>query len=292
MKEQASPRMPLNACFWEPFLSGPADPAVHIKALLDVKKVAQCIIPKDELLLRPMIRHPDLSPSNIFVEGTEVTSIIDWQHAVSLPIFVQALIPQHFQFYGDDKAAKIEKPKLPSDFESLPEDEKMKELELQRRRENHIFFTVATVKSNFQFYKAMNDPMVLLRGKLYDHARSPWEGDNATLRNDLLLCADHWGTLRAAGDSDGTTCPVQFDEDERNEVIAFGKSAVDAEESAVLARQGIGISAGGWVASEDYAQSVENAQKLKEIMVNGAESSSERNYYVDNWPFGDHEEIP
>jgi RIO-like serine/threonine protein kinase len=47
---------------------------------------------------RPTLRHPDFSPINILVHtSNDVVEIIDWQHAVILPLCLCAGIPDHFQ---------------------------------------------------------------------------------------------------------------------------------------------------------------------------------------------------
>jgi len=41
--------------------------------------VSPQLVPKEEWLHRPTLRHPDLNPNNIFVpENHEITGIVDW----------------------------------------------------------------------------------------------------------------------------------------------------------------------------------------------------------------------
>jgi hypothetical protein len=78
------------------------------------------MVSSQDNLNRPTIRHPDLSPSNIFIESGNISSLIDWEHAVVLPLFIQAKIPTHFQNYGDETSETFQPPALPGNFESLP----------------------------------------------------------------------------------------------------------------------------------------------------------------------------
>lgn len=86
------------------------------------------MVPQADELNIPTIRHPDLSPTNIFVSDTgEITGVIDWEHTVILPIFLQAKIPKHFQNNGDEDSENFRQPRAPSNFDTLTESEKEEE---------------------------------------------------------------------------------------------------------------------------------------------------------------------
>lgn len=73
--EKRYPREPLYKEFYG---RQRVDPQVQINHLLDYLKVAPHLIPKAEQLNVPTVRHPDLSPSNIFISDSgDITSIID-----------------------------------------------------------------------------------------------------------------------------------------------------------------------------------------------------------------------
>jgi len=121
------------------------DPRVQIHHLLDYLKAASHLVPKVEQLNVPTIRHPDLSPSNIFISDSgDITGIIDWQHATILPIFLQAKIPKHFQNYGDDDSENFRRPELPEDFVNMTSSDKTVEMERYQRRQVHTTSTLAT----------------------------------------------------------------------------------------------------------------------------------------------------
>lgn len=79
-------------------------PIEHLASLEIYLQIAPYLIPKSEpTLTRPIIRHPDLQPDNIFVsDNLDLTGLIDWQHCTVLPLFLQCGIPGSFQNYGDD----------------------------------------------------------------------------------------------------------------------------------------------------------------------------------------------
>ncbi|KFY50732.1 hypothetical protein V496_09207 [Pseudogymnoascus sp. VKM F-4515 (FW-2607)] len=111
-------------------------PQVQIKHLVDYLKVAPHLVPSGEELNAPTIRHPDLSPSNIFIsEDGNITGIIDWQHTAVLPIFLQAKIPKNFQNYGDDDSENFRRSKLAEGIDVMSESDKKVEMELYRRRQ-------------------------------------------------------------------------------------------------------------------------------------------------------------
>jgi hypothetical protein len=121
--------------------------------LQDYLKFAPHIVPEDKDLCQPAIRHPGLSPSNIFVsESGEITGVIDWQHSVILPMFIQAKIPKHFQNYGDDDSENFRPPKLPDNFDLMDESEKEVEMELYCRRQLHYFYLGYTGSNKLHFH--------------------------------------------------------------------------------------------------------------------------------------------
>lgn len=56
-------------------------------------QIAPHIMPRDcPALYRPVIRHPDLQPNNIFVSNKlEIKGLIDWQYSTILLLFLQYL---------------------------------------------------------------------------------------------------------------------------------------------------------------------------------------------------------
>jgi hypothetical protein len=82
-------------------------------------QIAPDLVPKrDEHMIRPSIRHPDLQPNNVFVsQNLEITGLIDWQHCAILPLFLHAGIPGSLQNYGDTVSESLETPQLPANFD-------------------------------------------------------------------------------------------------------------------------------------------------------------------------------
>lgn len=92
------PLFPFNRMLRETFNLEKQVPSVHLDSLQKYLQISSELIPDREALTRPIIRHPDLRPSNIFVsDDYEITSLIDWQYATALPLFLQSGIPDDLE---------------------------------------------------------------------------------------------------------------------------------------------------------------------------------------------------
>ena len=91
-----------------------SDPAEHIESLQKYLKIAPYLLPtsaEDQYLLKPTLRHPDLNPRNIFVDsGLQISSLTDWQHCSTAPLFLQAGVPGDFANFGDEDSVQLKKP--------------------------------------------------------------------------------------------------------------------------------------------------------------------------------------
>ncbi|KAL1961045.1 hypothetical protein VTO42DRAFT_4933 [Malbranchea cinnamomea] len=80
-------------------------------------QICPSIVPTRDDWNQPTIRHPDLSPSNVFIDDSgEITGIIDWKRTEALPMFLQARMPAHFQDFGDGELRELPGPKLAGQF--------------------------------------------------------------------------------------------------------------------------------------------------------------------------------
>lgn len=67
----------------------------------------------------PILRHPDLLPSNIFVSKEGGTSIsIDRENDSTLPSTSQARTPEQFHNFGDEDFENFRPPQLPANLNS------------------------------------------------------------------------------------------------------------------------------------------------------------------------------
>lgn len=180
-------------------------PAAHTASLETYLRIARHLIPGDENLHRPTLRHPDLQPNNIFVSPMlDIMSVIDWQHTVILPLFLQCGISRSLQNYGDPVSESLTPPSLPANFELLEEGQKFEDAALLRKRQLHYeYFKQTTTRSPVHQVTLMSE-MSLLRRKIFHHASDPWEGDNITLHADLVQLQQNWSKVSKL------PCPLAF----------------------------------------------------------------------------------
>lgn len=257
-------------------------PSVHLTNLGTYLKIAPYLVPASKGdLTRPTLRHPDLQPNNIFVsKDLDITGMIDWQHCAILPLFLQCGIPNSLQNYGDSVSESLTLPELPPSFDDLSEGEQFKEVLLLRRRQLHYFYVAKTAQLNAVHFDALSDNVSALRRKLFEHASNPWEGDNVTLKADLIQLTQVWddmcGANVSASDEAKTPCPISFSEDEQKECLRLHAAQIEADEQLQACRDIVGIGPEGWVPTEEYEETKQRAEKLKADALEAAESEEER----------------
>jgi hypothetical protein len=221
----------------------PAD----IASLEKYLQIAPYLVPRDEFLSRPTLRHPDLNPHNLFVsEDFTITGVIDWQHSSVLPLVLQAGIPATFQKFGDEVSRSLKMPRLPESFETLGEADQQKALEQHRKRELHYYYFISTFKHNKPHYNAMKPGSTMPKQKLVEYASVPWEGDNISLKAELIRAIQNWPVL-ATDNANGSvpTCPIDFPDGEVAECLSLQDEQYLIDVNMEKVRDRIGISTDG-----------------------------------------------
>lgn len=212
------PREPLYRAFYS---HQEVDPEVQKQSLRDYLRVVPLVIPEQSEFNLPTVRHPDLSPNNIFVSNSgDITGLIDWQHTSILPLFLQAKIPKHFQNWGDDESESMRPPRLPDNFDSMAASEKEAELEVYRRRQTHYFYMGYTGRNNETHFNALGKAGLAMTNKLFDTAARPWEGDNTSLKAEIIRASRHWSDMRSS-QAKSHDFPVHYTEEEVTKCLAI-----------------------------------------------------------------------
>ncbi|CAK4033419.1 Hypothetical predicted protein [Lecanosticta acicola] len=295
LQQYGKPRLPFERVYRDITNFEKSDPQEHITSLENYLEITAQLVPKDEWLHKPTLRHPDLNPNNVFIsESQEITSIIDWQHSAALPLFLQLGIPSYFQNYGDPDSENLGKPHLPADLDEWDESDRAKELELYRRRHLHFYYVAATAKKNKPHFNALMYPGGLFRRKIFQHAGEPWEGNSITLKAELIKLTQSWRDIADhAYGSDGPVppCPLSFDEHEVEKTVEALVRQEEADQGLEFMRNFVGMSTDGWVPNEEYEEAVaKEAEIKKEALACYEDDDPEREMAIEHWPFDDHDE--
>ena len=231
------------------------------------------------------MRHSDLRPSNILVsKDLQITSLIDWQHANILPLYLQCGIPDDIDNTRDHVSRSMDTPKFPPIFEELTEEEQYQELNLLRKLQLHYFYMTETASKNKIHFDALTYPLVIGRKKVAELASAPWQGDNVPLQSSLIFIKQHWERF-----SD-LPCPITFTEEEESERLRLD----DLEQVSAVAWQEIhdelGIGPDGWVANERYEDVKRTVKELKKDSLEEAETEFDRRVIREHWLYDDMDE--
>lgn len=291
MTHCAQARFPYEPLYREVYGLQKVFPRDHMQSLSEYLQIAEHLQPRELRMNRPVIRHPDLQPNNIFVsESMDILGIIDWQHCAVLPLFLQAFIPKAFQNYGDIESEQLVKPQLPDDFDQLDSQQQDEARELLRRRQLHFFYVGKTLKSNVDHYDAMQLDHLALRQKLFQHAGAPWEGDNVTLKSDLIRATQVWQELVQTDGGPVPDCPLTYSEAEIEHCLKLESQQKDADANLETACRGLDINVEGWVSLEGYDAAKRLSQEMKAQALRDAETDLERDELKNHWPFDDRDE--
>ncbi|KAI9923505.1 Phosphotransferase enzyme [Aspergillus wentii] len=298
-KDYAKPRLPYERLYREIYDFRHASPESHIRNLSDYLNMAHCLGFKAGTSLdRPVMRHPDFQPNNILVSNSnEIVGLIDWQHCSILPLGLVAGMPKHFENYGDPDSEKLKEPQLvlPSNYDSLPDSEKICVRETFRKRLIHFLYAAFTKRMNEDHYNAIFDNSVILHQRLFKSAGSPWEGDSITLKADMIRAIQSWPTLSST-DCVGygkVTCsvpPVSYSDQVTRDTLEFDARQKEADVAMEQMQQVLGVDVLGWVPNDEYATAKKQAREMKNKMLEVAETPSDVTGVQNHFPFDDFDE--
>ncbi|KAF2128324.1 kinase-like protein [Dothidotthia symphoricarpi CBS 119687] len=269
-------------------------PEEYIKLLNDYQLLAPHLLPKNPAhpFNRPTLRHPDLTPGNIFItpETGRISCLIDWQHAIIHPHLLAAGLPRAFENPDPDLPTHLDDPTLPENLASLPDAEKIAIHALHRQRILFFTYYILTGALNKPHLAALHDPLLLGRQMLVDSAGRQWAGNLITLKGAVLRAVRFWGHFP---DVEGMDCPVRF---EQGEIDGFA----DVEDSWARMsglvegwRERVcGMTEEGWVRNEDFEDARDEMAELKEeirLQCEGDEEDSQA--FRSGWLFREREEF-
>lgn len=291
LKQFGHPILPIQRMHREAYNYEKQSHLEHINDLERYLRIAHHLIPKaNETLLRPTIKHPDIQPNNVFVSDTgEITGLIDWQHCAILPLFLQCGIPNSLQNYGNDVSESLAYPELPGNFDDLSDKEQFEQVVLLRKRQLHYFYIERTERLNPIHSEALTYNRSILRRKIYRHASDPWEGENVTLKADLVDFTQCWQEL--TGNDSEVPCPIAFLDEEAAEIVRLNAEQIEGDEQYEACTDVVGCGSEGWVPVDLYDEAKKKEAKLKTACLESAGSDElERARLIEHWIFDDFHE--
>jgi hypothetical protein len=118
----------------------------------------------------------------------------------------------------------------------------------------HYCYFVKTEELNPTHCNALAHKLSILRRKIIDHAGSQWDGDNITLKADLLhltkKCSDLIRSNSPINDDMLPGCPISFTQDKIDVCMRFNAEQVEADYQLQACGDTVGIEPEGWVPAE------------------------------------------
>ncbi|KAF9000330.1 protein kinase subdomain-containing protein PKL CAK Fmp29 [Cyathus striatus] len=255
-------------------------PSDHIENLNRYRLIAPSLVPQNLNLSHFRIRHPDLRSSNIIVDSNlRVISLIDWQHASILPMFVLAgSIPDRIQNYNDPISESMEHPSLPEDYDDLDESRQSQERGFYHRRLVHYHYLKNTMEYNKLHFSAITNTM--LRCRLFFYASGLWEAEPLS----LIDAMEKWEKLTQGG------APCPFDAEDVRETKKMDAKQTEMDELMEMIQNIIGVSQEGWVPVQNYEEAMVRNKEMKESALARAESEKDRADIATFWPWDDMDE--
>ena len=287
-------RLPFERAYRESMKYQKSRPEEHIESLEKYLSIAPYLVPQEARFHRPILRHPDLQPNNIFVsESLDIVGIIDWQHCSVLPQFLAAGIPKYFQNYHDEESLRFIPPKLPETLAEMDAEEHAGALETFRRRHLHFFYLGFTQQFNPVHFEALDKRTDLLTRKIFSHAGEPWEGNTIPLKADLMHITQIWRELMDDNGYDVKAMPlspIAFTEPDVQHTINVLQQQEDTDTQLENIQNAIGINADGWTPNEEYEGAVERAKLIKKQGLDSLDTEKEKEMTLKHWPFDDFDE--
>ncbi|OQE08479.1 hypothetical protein PENVUL_c009G05046 [Penicillium vulpinum] len=142
----------------------------------------------------------------------KITSIIDWQYAVILPLSLIAGHPKMFQHSPPASLENLEPGTEPPEYAQMNTQEQA-EIDYHLRISNISYrYRVSNSAVNKLHLGALRDSLVFLRQRRVEYSGRQWLGDPTTLRGALMYLNDIWDEV--PGKDASPESPIRFSEEE------------------------------------------------------------------------------
>lgn len=292
-----SPRAPYRGFRRDCYNNEKQEPSDHTNNLRRYLLLAPSLVPDNDSLTAFCIRHPDLNLENIKVttdsNGLQIRSVLDWQHAVVLPLFLHAGMPYDIQNEEDEVSRSMIRPKLPDDFDKLSQGEQIWEKQLLRRRLAHYNYILSTMVYNKAHHKGLAYPLGNFCRRIFNYATAPWEGETIKLQLALIEMVVGWDRFAKGG---STPCPVVIMLDEIDAAVKLGEELEIADENERMVRKYVGYGPETWVPAARYEKAVASGEEMKQKMLevyseDGGITDEKRALMMACWPLEAMDEV-
>jgi len=276
---------PQRRQFFFSFSEQNIEPKDHISLLSQYGLVAPYLVPKQEDLASPTLRHPDLHQSNIFLrpQSTDILGIIDWQGASILPFFLQSGFPVLCD-HDPGRPQTLEKPKLDDNFEEMNPGEQEEALMSLKHKQANLYYTAATGLKCERHMRALRLPYLNMRQYLIKQAGMPWDGDLVNLRAALIGVQSKWDDL--VGER---ACPISFTDEQVRSAMQESREWNEAAEVLTTIRSTLGIDGEGGTDPENHNRAAALNKEWRIQMLKEAKPEEKQRCWQ-IWPFKDDSE--
>ncbi|KAH7347080.1 hypothetical protein BKA66DRAFT_310497 [Pyrenochaeta sp. MPI-SDFR-AT-0127] len=267
-------------------LENPEQPSHALDLLAKYQRLAPFLTrPANISATANVLWHPDLHLDNVFVDPIthKITSIIDWQSAMSAPLFLQSGVHRAFRHYKSVREGWV-MPEKPADFDTLPPDEQVRIDQDIESETIHKYYELQTMKRAPHHWDYLQRPKVAMLRKPVWLVTGAWENrDLFFLRDSIISLFSRWNELFG----EDVQCPITFSAEELDQHAREEENVDGLGKMLSLFRdQGV-LPADGMVQPEDYDIAVENCRKYKKIFLDAAQTQDERYLYSKIWPYQD-----
>ncbi|EEP78957.1 predicted protein [Uncinocarpus reesii 1704] len=237
------------------------------------------LVPSKSEMQTPVLRHPDLSFPNIVLApgSNKILSIIDWQDAAILPLFMQAGYPA-FCEHELSQVQTLQKPKLPDNYAEMNEFDKLQaDAKFQLEKAN-FFYTVATGAQNSLHLLALRQPGLGMRQYLISQAGYPWDADLVNFKAALVGIVKIWDSISSE------PCPVSFSPADEEKALQDASEWRECAEILSTVQDSLGVDREGGTDPDNFEHACEMNQRWRLEMLKHA-ASHQRKICWQGWVF-------
>ncbi|TVY67451.1 Altered inheritance of mitochondria protein [Lachnellula suecica] len=236
----------------------------------------------------PTLWHPDLHPNNIFVDpkSKNLSHVIDWQSASSLPLFYHCHVPTAIKHHGPALTILEDLdswPEPPQNYPSLSPDEKAYIDNAIGSEYLHKYYLSSTRVKNPRFWAVLQRAAELsIRTEPAGWVQSAWSNNETFfLRRALMKIADQWEELCL----DAGPCPWVLTEDELASHEHEKETRGYVSTFLAYFRDNWGVPVDGCIEVGRFTEVQAEMERMRAHFVGSADDEEEKELAEKIWPY-------